>query len=195
MRQKRWFRDLTPSPDEGDVLPRGPEGIEQQGRSDLSGSSGEDRIAETDQRGEVVGHNEGRRVLDVRGDIVRDEVMVAGETMVGQEVNGSDAKLETTDQGGIKIQFDGSGISGGDSDTRVGAANQGGEIGELDESGRALGIRGENACDEALAAGDLVAGETGATQGTSGDGDGGGVAAAWATMSRRQRKAWLRGRT
>ena len=54
----------------------------------------------------------------------------------------------------------------------MGAANQGGEIGELDESGRALGIRGENACDEALAAGDLVAGETGATQGTSGDGDG-----------------------
>ena len=62
-------------------------------------------------------------------------------------------------------------------------------IGELDESGRALGIRGENACSEAVAAG-----ETDAAQGTSGDGDGvGGNMAAMevpnrSTMNRNQWK-------
>ena len=81
------------------------------------------------------------------------------------------------------------GISGSNDDARVGAADPGVVIGELDKSGRALSIWDEHASDEAVSAG-----ETGATQGTSGDGDGGGGAAAWATMSRRQRKAWLRGR-
>ena len=81
------------------------------------------------------------------------------------------------------------GIFGGESNVRVGAADQGGEIGELDESGRASGIRGENASDEAVAAGDMVAGQR-----MSGEGEGGREAAVWATMSRRQRKAWRRGR-
>ena len=91
----------------------------------------------------------------------------------------------------IELQTMG-GISGGSSDARVGAADQGGEIGELDESGRASGIRGENASDEAVAAGDMVVGETCAAQGTSGDGDGvGGDTAAMeipnrSTMNRNQ---------
>ena len=94
------------------------------------------------------------------------------------------------------------GIFGGSSDARVGAADQGGDIGELDGSGRALGFRDENASDEAAAEGDMVAGETGAVQGTSGDGDGvGGDTAAtrgmlaemeWAKMSKSQRNRWLR---
>ena len=82
-------------------------------------------------------------------------------------------------------------ISGGSSDARVGAADQGGEIGELDESGRASGIRGENASDEAVAAGDMVAG----------DGGGGGTVSMgvktkpieWAKMSKSQRNRWRRG--
>ena len=77
----------------------------------------------------------------------------------------------------------------------MGAANQGGEIGELDESGRALGIRGENACSEAVAAGDMAAGETDAAQGTSGDGDGvGGDTAAVEVpnQSRMSRNQWKR---
>ena len=93
--------------------------------------------------------------------------------------------------------------------TRVGAAEQGGVIGELDESGRKLDIRGENACDEAVAAGVLVAG-----QGTSGEGDGGSGGTAtmgnergspskigttdrptdWGIMSPNQRKQWARRR-
>lgn len=112
------------------------------------------------------------------------------------------------------------GISGSDGDARVEAADKGVLIGELDESGRALGIRGENACSEAVAAGDMVAGETDAAQGTSGDGDGvGGDTAAgqgilddgdggggstvstgvktkpieWAKMSKSQRTRWRRG--
>ena len=61
--------------------------------------------------------------------------------------------------------------------------------------------RVQNACDEAGVAGDMVAGETDATQGTSGDGDGvGGETAAtrgiaeteWAKMSKSRRKGWLR---
>ena len=90
------------------------------------------------------------------------------------------------------------------------AADQAGVIGdELDDSGRALGIRGENACDEAVAAGDMVA-----EQGTSGDGDGGSGGTAtmgdergspskigttdrptdWGIMSPNQRKQWARRR-
>ena len=82
------------------------------------------------------------------------------------------------------------GISGSDDDARVGTADPGVVIGELDD--RALGIRGENACSEAVAAGNMVAGETDATQGTSGDGDGvGGDIAAMevpnrSTMNRNQ---------
>ena len=91
------------------------------------------------------------------------------------------------------------GISGSDGDARVGTADQGGEIVELDESGRALNIQGENACDEAVAAGDLVA-----EQGTlddEDDGDGGGAVSTgaktkpieWAKMSKSQRNRWRRG--
>ena len=110
------------------------------------------------------------------------------------------------------------GISGSDDDARVGAADKGVVIGELDD--RTLGIRGENACSEAVAAGNMVAGETDAAQGTSGDGDGvGGDTAAgqgilddgdggggstvstgvktkpieWAKMSKSQRTRWRRG--
>ena len=136
--------------------------------------------------------------------------MATTRGMLESSENGSDAKLGTTDQGGIKIQLDGSGISGGDTDARVEAADQAGVIGdELDDSGRALGIRGENACDEAVAAGDMVA-----EQGTSGDGDGGSGGTAmmgdergsppkigmtdrptdWGIMSPNQRKQWARRR-
>ena len=100
-------------------------------------------------------------------------------------------------------------ISGSDSDARVGAADQGGAFGEQDESDRALDIRGENTCDEVVAAGDLVA-----EQGTSGDGDGGSGGTAtmgdergsppkigttdrptdWGIMSPNQRKQWARRR-
>ena len=61
--------------------------------------------------------------------------------------------------------------------------------GDNDESDRALGIRGENACDEAAAAGELVA-ELGNLD--DGDGGGGGMAAIGtpdrSTMSRNQWK-------
>ena len=81
------------------------------------------------------------------------------------------------------------GISGSDGDARVGTADQGGEIVELDESGRALNIQGENACDEAVAAGDMEAAQDILDDG---DGGGGGMAALGipdrSTMSRVQWK-------
>ena len=81
------------------------------------------------------------------------------------------------------------GISSSESDARVEAADQGGVIRELDESGRASGIRGENACDEAVAAGDMEAAQDILDDG---DGGGGGMAALGipdrSTMSRVQWK-------
>ena len=78
---------------------------------------------------------------------------------------------------------------GGDSDARVGAADSGAVVGELDESGRALDIRGENASDEAVAAGDMAAAQDILDDG---DGGGGGMAALGipdrSTMSRVQWK-------
>ena len=85
------------------------------------------------------------------------------------------------------------GISGSDDDARVGAADPGVVIGELDD--RALGIRGENACSEAVAAGNMVAGETDAARGTSGDGDGVGgdmAAVEVPNQSRMCRNQWKR---
>ena len=76
--------------------------------------------------------------------------------------------------------------SGGSSDTKVGTVDQGGEIAEHGKSGRALGDCGETESDGAV-------GVTVAGQGTSAIGSG-GETVGWATMSRRQRKAWLRGR-
>ena len=66
---------------------------------------------------------------------------------------------------------------------------------------RSQKVSTENPRIMAVAAGDMVAGETDAAQGTSGDGDGvGGDTAAtrgiaemeWAKMSKSQRKGWLR---
>ncbi len=69
---------------------------------------------------------------------------------------------------------------------RRGKSDQGGEIVEHGKSGRALGDCGETASGGA-------AGEIEVGQGTLAIGSG-GETVGWATMSRRQRKAWLRGR-
>ena len=81
------------------------------------------------------------------------------------------------------------GISGSKSDARVEAEDRGGVSGELDERGRTLGIRGENASDEAVAAGDMAAARDILDDG---DGGGGGMAVLGipdrSTMSRVQWK-------
>ena len=85
------------------------------------------------------------------------------------------------------------GFSGGSNDARGGAVDQGGDIGEHDESDRALSIRGENVSGEAVAADNMVTG-----QGTSVI-ESGDVAARggkvdlpenWASLSKSQQRNW-----
>jgi hypothetical protein len=163
-------------------------------------SSSDERVAAVGKAGELEESDE----VDIRGKGAGDGAVATGEALADD--CGEDELWPATSVRQNKRPFrvlspqlpspEGmerlamGGISDGSSDARVGAADQGGEIGERDESGRASGIRGENASDEAVAAGDMVAG----------DGGGGGTVSMgvktkpieWAKMSKSQRNRWSR---
>ena len=200
---KRPFRVLSPQSTEG--IQGVSKGMEQLVMSEISGGNSDARVGAADQGGEFRQLDESGRVLGFRGENADGEAVAAGDVVAGQVEGGSGkgsealAMRQLSSPEGVREEFESmelqvmGGIFGGSSDARVGAADQGGDIGELDGSGRALGFRDENASDEAAAAGDRAAGQVFLDDGDSG---GGGMEAMGipdrSTMSRTQRKNFKR---